>query len=119
MNRDKLAKLIAPAAAGIAGSALAVALTKKPKRIVEAVPDQLGEVVPKVRDAVSHLPESGIGELTHDLRGRLDSVLGREADDEPLGDFAGQTPRQFDKSKFERRRAERRERREYRRRRAA
>jgi hypothetical protein len=115
-----LRKLLLPAAAGIAGSAVAVALTKKPKQIADAVPRQLGEVVPKVRDAMPQLPEGGIGEITDDLRGRLDSVLGRDGeDDDSIGGFEGQTPKQFDASKFETRRAERRERREQRRRRAA
>ena len=112
-----LRKFLVPTAAGVAGSALAVALTKKPK--------QLGEVMPKVRDALPELPDGGIGELTEDLKGRLDSVLGRDAGDGTdardarLEGFDGQTPQRFDTAKFEQRRAERRERREQRRRRAA
>jgi hypothetical protein len=107
-GETKLRKLLVPAAAGVAGTAVAVALTKKPK--------QLGEAVPKVRDAMPKLPEGGIGEITDDLRGRLESVLGRDSvDDEQLGGFEGQTPKAFDKSGFEKRRAQRRKRREQRR----
>ena len=62
---------------------------------------------------------SGIGEITDDLKDRLDSVLGKDGGDEELGGFKEQTPSHFDTSEFERRRAERRERRERRRRRAA
>ena len=115
----RLKKLLVPTAAGVAGSALAVALTKKPKQILDAVPKQLGDVVPKVRDAMPDMPEGGIGEITDDLRGRLDSVLGKETDDVRLEGFEGQTPSRFDTTKFEQRREERRQRREQRRRRAA
>jgi hypothetical protein len=106
-----LRKVLVPTAAGVAGSALAFALTKKPK--------QLAEVMPKVREALPELPEGGIGELTEDLKGRLDSVLGRDAGDPRLEGFEGQTPQRFDTAKFEQRRGERRKRREQRRRRAA
>jgi hypothetical protein len=120
-TRDgKLKKLLVPTAAGVAGSALAVALTKKPKQLINAMPKQLGEVVPRVRDAMPEMPDGGIGEITDDLRGRLDSVLGKEGgDDDRLEGFEGQTPSRFDASKFEQRRTERRERREQRRRRPA
>jgi hypothetical protein len=106
-----LKKLFVPAAVGVAGSALAMALTKKPQR--------LGEVVPKLRKAMPEVRSSGIGEITDDLKDRLDSVLGKDGGDEELGGFEEQTPSHFDTSEFERRRAERRERRERRRRRAA
>ena len=113
----RLKKLLVPTATGVAGSALAVALTKKPDRLKQAIPEPLGEVVPKIRDAMS---EGGIGEITDDLRGRLDSVLGKgEGDGGELEGFEAQTPRRFDSSKFEQRRAERRKRREQRRGRAA
>ena len=106
-----LRKLLVPTAMGVAGSAVAVALTKKPK--------QLGEVVPKIREAIPDVPSGGVGEITDDLRGRLDSVLGRgDADDEAEG-FEGQTPQELDTAKFEQRRNERAKRREQRRRRAA
>ena len=107
----RLRSLVVPTAIGIAGSAIAVALTKKPK--------QLGEMVPKMREAMPDLPEGGIGEITEDLKGRLDSVLGRDTDDAELGGFEAQTPSRFDTAKFEQRRADRRKRREQRRRRPA
>jgi hypothetical protein len=106
-----LRKVLVPTAVGVAGSALAVALTKKPK--------QLAEVMPKVREALPELPDGGIGEITEDLKGRLDSVLGKDDGDARLDGFDGQTPQRFDTAKFEQRRAERRERREQRRRRTA
>jgi hypothetical protein len=112
---------LVPTAAGVAGSAVAVALTKKPKRLADVVPKQLEDIVPRVREAMPDLPSGGVGEITEDLRGRLDSVLGKDESDESdedLGGFAGQQPRKLDADKYEQRRAERRERREQRRRRA-
>jgi|SRR5689334_18171483 hypothetical protein len=102
----KLRKLVIPTAVGVAGSAIAVVLTKKPK--------QLDELVPKVREAMPDLPQGGVGELTDDLKGRLDSVLGK-GDDE-LDGLEEQAPSDIDAAKFEQRREERRKRREQRRR---
>jgi hypothetical protein len=111
-----LRKLLLPTVAGVAGSALAVVLTKKPKQLADLVPKQLGDAVPNVRDAMPQL-SGGVGEITDDLRGRLDSVLGKGDDgDGELQGFEEQTPRQLDTAKFEQRRAARRERREQRRR---
>ena len=107
-----LRKLVVPAAVGVAGSAIAVVLTKKPK--------QLDELVPKVREALPDLPEGGVGELTDDLKGRLDSVLGKDdGDGDELEGFDEQEPSSIDAEKFEQRRDDRRKRREERRRRAA
>ena len=106
-----LRKLVVPAAVGVAGSAIAVALTKKPK--------QLDELVPKVREALPDLPEGGVGELTDDLKGRLDSVLGKDEGGEEAEGFDEQAPSSIDAQKFEQRRDDRRKRREQRRRRAA
>jgi hypothetical protein len=114
-DEGTLRKLLVPAAMGIGGSALAVVLTKKPKQLTE----QLTDAVPKVREAMPQLPERGIGEITGDLRNRLDAVLGKEpgggADDE----WEQMQPSDIDTSKFEERRAARRERRDARRRRRA
>ena len=108
-GQTMLRKVLVPTIAGAAGTAVAVALTKTPKPLKEAIP--------KVREAMPDLPDSGIGEITDDLRERLDSVLGKDSDD--LSELEGQTPSRFDTAKFERARAERSKRREQRRRRAA
>ena len=106
-----LRKLAVPTAIGVAGSAIAVALTKKPK--------QFNELVPKVREAIPDLPQGGVGELTDDLKGRLDSVLGKDDGDDDFEGLDEQAPSRIDAAKFEQRRDERRKRREERRRRAA
>jgi hypothetical protein len=111
-GRDStLRKLLVPTFAGAAGTAVAVALTKKPK--------QLKDAIPRVRDAMPDLPHVGVGEITDDLRHRLDSVIGKDSPGGDLGDFDGQAPADFDHETFAKRRAERRKRREQRRRRAA
>jgi hypothetical protein len=116
----KLRNLLVPAVAGLAGTAVAVAVTKRPKQLLDAVPKQVAEAMPKVREALPAGPEGGFGEITDDLRGRLETVLGKDTEnDNQLAAFEDQTPSRFDTSKFDQRRAERRERREQRRRRAA
>jgi hypothetical protein len=99
-----LRRLIVPAL-GIAGGAVGLFLTKRTKALRDAVP--------KAREAIPELPEGGIGELTGDLRSKLESVIGGGARSQP-----SIQPRAFDTRKFEKRRAERRQRRERRRRRA-
>ncbi len=103
----KLKKLIVPTALGVAGSAIAVVLTRKPK--------QLDDLLPKVREAMAELP-GGVGEMTDDLKDRLDSVLGKDGGGEEPEGFEGQRPSRIDSARFEQRRAERRKRREQRRR---
>jgi hypothetical protein len=97
---------------GLAGTAVAVVLTSKPK--------QLAGVVPKLRQAMPEARPPGIGEITDDLKRRLDSVLGKGggAGEEQAG-VEDETPSDFDTSESERRRRERGERRERRRRGAA
>jgi hypothetical protein len=106
-----LKKMLVPTAMGVVGSALAVVLTRKPKK--------LGEILPKVRETMPDVPSGGVGEITDDLRGRLDSVLGRTDPDDQLDGFESQTPQKLDTARFEQRRNERAKRREQRRRRAA
>jgi hypothetical protein len=107
---DGFRKALVPAALGIAGSVVAAVVRNRPKKLQEAIP--------KVRDAVPQLPERGVGHITDDLRGRLESVLRRRGD-EGEGDGAqAMRPKSFDTSGIEKRRAERRERREQRRRRS-
>ena len=106
-----LKKMLVPTVMGVAGSAIAVVLTRKPTK--------LGEIVPKVREAMPDVPSGGVGEITDDLRGRLDSVLGRTEPDGELDGFESQTPQKLDTAGSEQRRNERANRREQRRRRAA
>jgi hypothetical protein len=96
-------KLIAPAAIGLAGSAAGLLMTQRQK---------VRGAAPKLREAVS---ESGVGELTGDLKEKLDEVLGRgpAADDDGASNFTG--AREVDWSEFEERRRARQERRERRR----
>jgi hypothetical protein len=109
-------KLIGPAAIGLVGSAAGLLLTKRQK---------VREAAPKLRKAVSDLPiprvpEGGVGELTGDLREKLDEVLGREpAADSDGGANGGSTgARAIDWSEFEQRRRARQERRNRRRQRS-
>jgi hypothetical protein len=106
-----LRQLAVPAAVGLAGTAVAVILTRKPK---------LAEVVSKLRGVMPEARPPGIGEITDDLKRRLDSVLGKGggAGEEQAG-VEDETPSDFDTSESERRRRERGERRERRRRGAA
>lgn len=104
-------KLLVPAAISVAGSALGFLLTKR---------DKVREAAPKLREAVSDLsvpgvPEGGVGELTGDLRGKLDEVLGKE----PAADAkASSSKTSIDHSELARRRRERQERRNRRRQRS-
>ena len=102
-------KLIVPAAIGLAGSAAGLLMTQRQK---------VREAAPRLREAVSdlpvpQLPEGGVGELTGDLREKLDEVLGRESpadgDETSSDDFSG--AREIDWSEFEERRRARQERR--------
>jgi hypothetical protein len=104
-------KLLVPAAISAAGSALGFLLTKRQK---------VREAAPKLREAVSDLsvpgvPEGGIGELTGDLRGKLDEVLGKEPAD---ASRASSPKTSIDHSELERRRRERQQRRNRRRQRS-
>jgi hypothetical protein len=98
-------KLIVPAAISLVGSAAGLLLTQRQK---------VREAAPKLREAVA---EGGVGELTSDLKDKLDEVLGREPAAESDGassdDFTG--VREVDWSEFEERRRARQERRERRR----
>lgn len=101
-------KLIVPAAISAAGSAVGLLLTQRQK---------VTEVAPKIRDAVSDLavPRSdrGVGELTGDLRDKVEEVLGKT----PASDAGEQstTKSRIDRSELEQRRRARQERREQRR----
>lgn len=101
-------KLIVPAVISLAGSAAGLLLTQRQK---------VREAAPKLREAVS---EGGVGELTGDLKEKLDEVLGREpaagGDGASSDDFTG--AREIDWSEFEERRRARQERRQRRRQRS-
>jgi hypothetical protein len=105
-------RLLVPAAISAAGSAIGFLLTKR---------QMLRDAAPKLREAVSDLPvprvpEGGVGELTGDLRGKLDEVLGKEPD---AGEGRTSSPKtSIDHSELARRRRERQERRNRRRQRS-
>jgi hypothetical protein len=104
-------KLLVPTAISAAGGAVGLMLTKK---------QELRQATSSLRETVSDLPlpdvREGVGDLTDDLRGKLDSVLGK---DEPNDDVQRSGRRVArDRGELERRVRERRERREQRRRRA-
>jgi hypothetical protein len=105
-------KLLVPAAISAVGSALGFLLTKR---------DKVREAAPRLREAVSDLsvpgvPEGGVGELTGDLRGKLDEVLGKEPAGGPGSASSPKTS--IDHSELARRRRERQERRNRRRQRS-
>jgi hypothetical protein len=108
-----IGKLLVPAAITAAGGALGFLLTKK---------QNVRAAAPKLREAVSDLSlpdirEGPIGDLTGDLRGKLDEVLGKE----PAGpDGSTQTSgrRRIDYGALDERRRARRERRNQRRQRS-
>jgi hypothetical protein len=70
-------KLLVPGAIGLAGGVAGLLLTKKDE--LRAKVPQLGEAIPQVPERI----ESGIGDLTEDLRGKLDSVLGKDGEASP------------------------------------
>ena len=105
-------RLLVPAAISAAGSAIGFLLTKR---------QMLRDAAPKLREAVSDLPvpgvpDGGVGELTGDLRGKLDEVLGKEP--AAGADGASSPKTSIDHSELARRRRERQERRNKRRQRS-
>jgi hypothetical protein len=105
-------RLLVPAAISALGSAIGFLLTKR---------QMVRDAAPKLREAVSDLPvprvpEGGVSELTGDLRGKLDEVLGKE----PAAGTgrASSSKTSIDHSELERRRRERQERRNRRRQRS-
>src|ERR671915_1010886 len=97
--KDTARKLLFPAAVSVVGGSLGWLLSRNPKQLAQAMPQ---------------LARGGIGDLKDDLRGRLDSVLGKdaaEAPEEEGADSSEQNERP-DTSEFEERRAERQKRRE-------
>jgi hypothetical protein len=104
-------KLLIPVAISAVGTLLGYLLSKK---------DRIPEAASKLRETVSDLsiPETPgrTGELTNELRGKLDKVLGKEQ--EADSDFDSGIPTKKDLSEFEDRRKERQERRNQRRQRS-
>jgi hypothetical protein len=104
-------KLLIPVAISAVGTLLGYLLSKK---------DRIPEAASKLRETVSDLsiPETPgrTGELTNELRGKLDKVLGKEQ--EAGSDFESGIPTKQDLSEFEDRRKERQERRNQRRQRS-
>jgi hypothetical protein len=93
-----------------AGSALGYLLTKK---------QNVRETAPKLREAVSdlprpHVPEGGVGDIADELRGKVESVLGKES---PASSAASSST-SIDRREFEQRRRARQERRQQRQQRA-
>jgi hypothetical protein len=97
--KDTARKLLFPAAVSLVGGGLGWLLSRNPKQLAQAIPQ---------------LPEGGIGELKDDLRGRLDSVLGKdeaESQEEQRPDI-NEPDERPDMSEFEERRRERQQRRD-------
>jgi hypothetical protein len=99
-------KLLIPVAISAVGSLLGYLLSKR---------ERLQEAAPKLRETVSDVPvqetAGRAGELTNELRGKLDKVLGKE----PEADLDSGIPTEEDLSEFEERRRERQKRRDQRR----
>jgi hypothetical protein len=104
-------KLLIPVAVSAVGTLLGYLLSKR---------DRLREVAPKLRETVSDLPvpemSGRTGELTNELRGKLDKVLGKEEEGDL--DLDSGIPTDQDLSEFEERRRERQKRRNQRRQRS-
>jgi hypothetical protein len=102
-------KLAVPVAISLVGSLLGFVLSRR---------DRLRAAGPKLRETISDLPlpEGGVGEITSDLQGKLDEVLGKEPSID--GDLEQGVPTDQDLSEFEERRRARQERRDRRRRRS-
>jgi|SRR5918992_3885358 hypothetical protein len=90
--RETLRKLALPAAVSAVGGAIGLFLSRKPKQ----------------RQGHPQLPDVDVGAFAADMRGRLDSALGKNP---------GQNEESFDADEFERRRGVRQKRREQRKRR--
>jgi hypothetical protein len=95
--RETLRKLAVPAAVSAVGGAIGLFLSRKPKQ----------------RQA-PQLPNVDVGGFAADMRGRLDSALGKNPGQSEESVDAAES---FDADKFERRRGERQKRREQRKRR--
>jgi|ERR671922_643181 hypothetical protein len=80
----RLRKMLLPAAAGVIGAGAGLALTSKRR----------------LRDAVPNLDQLGMGDLVDDLRGRLDSAMGRS-------NSSARTTQHLEADEYERRRRER------------
>jgi hypothetical protein len=96
--KGTLRTLAIPAAVSAVGGAVGLFLSRKPKQL---------------RDALPQLPEVDVGGLKGDLRGRLDSALGKDE-----SESEAQTPdsneQTLDRDELEERRGERQKRREQR-----
>lgn len=101
-------KLLIPVAISAVGTLLGYLLSKK---------DRLPDAASKLRETVSDLPlpetPGRTGELTNELKGKLDKVLGKESETDT--DIDSGTPTDQDLSEFEERRRERQKRRDQRR----
>jgi hypothetical protein len=96
--KDTARKLLFPAVVSVVGGGLGWLLSRNPKQLAQAIPQ---------------LPQGGFGELKDDLRGRLDSVLGKdESESQPEQRADTSKPDERDMSEFEERRRERQQRRE-------
>jgi hypothetical protein len=94
-------KLVLPAAASLAGAGAGLALTRK-----------------SVRDAMPDLGDRGIGDLTDDLRKKLDSVIGKRESSSTRARGSSSSSsgqRRLDSSELRQRRDEREQRRSKRR----
>ena len=111
-DRGIARKLLVPVAISAAGSAVGFLLTKR-KQVLAAAP--------KLREVVSDLPGpnvsgGGVGDLAGELRGKVESVLGKDSSTDGAESSRESTSEPIDRSQLEERRRARQERRDQRRR---
>jgi hypothetical protein len=98
--RDQLRKAVVPGAASVVGAGAGLLLTRKNRNFRAALPD---------------LKDIGVGDIADDLRGRLESVLGKTSEPGRSATNSSHERRTLDGNELATRRQEREERRSRRR----